>query len=78
MPDLLLAARPSGTTTGPEVLHIVCCDDDTALCGEDVSGEDWSDRGEVCTRCEVEWAAGGPCPVARCVRGQRSGAGPCD
>ena len=68
MPDTATLDRPAAQGTGGSLLHLVCCDDDLALCGEDVSGEDWADKGNVCVPCEIEWALGGPCPVTGCGR----------
>lgn len=48
-----LAVEPTATTTGANSeSHLTCCrDDDTALCGSDVSGEPWNVGTE--TSCAV-------------------------
>lgn len=35
-------ARPA-TDHGEQLDHVVCCDEDTALCGADVSGHSWGE-----------------------------------
>lgn len=48
--------------------HIVCCDEDTSLCGLDVSGDelagDYDDEDGVCELCVR--VAGEPCGDPRC------------
>jgi hypothetical protein len=66
--DILLLDAPAGSASGEDLRHVVCCDDDVALCGLDVSGDDWSGEGPVCVPCEIEWKTGPPCPAADCVR----------
>lgn len=71
MPDTTLLDRPATSTGAPEELnHIVCCDDDTALCGLDVSGDRWVRGGKipVCPLCKLAWDEGPPCPPADCAR----------
>lgn len=68
MPDTAVLDRPAATGDSAEINHIVCCDDDTALCGADVTGDPWSDEGPECRACVTEWSAGPPCPVVSCER----------
>lgn len=48
--------------------HIVCCDDDIAICGQDVSQHAWSDgKGTAqCQTCRRMERDGEPCPVPGC------------
>lgn len=65
-------ARLADTGNDADAIHIVCCDPNRALCGEDVSGEEWVDDGEptTCITCEVIEelgipSCGGPPPAQR-------------
>ncbi|WP_432112827.1 hypothetical protein [Streptomyces sp. S1] len=59
---------PAPTATPPaaldtDITHIVCCDDDTALCGLDVSGFRWHQGGEDCVVClDLRGPCGPNCP----------------
>src|SRR5215831_9561351 len=66
----LLAAPSPVTTDGPELCHVVCCGEDVALCGEDVSEDPWCDPGHeaTCPLCRLAVADGLPCPVTGCSR----------
>lgn len=61
-----LAPEPTvpGTDHGEDLDHVVCCDDDIALCGADVSGHDWGegtfDPTQMCVVCRELY--GKPCP----------------
>jgi hypothetical protein len=60
---------PSAGNDDPEVDHLTCCDDDIAMCGEDLSGAEWcespGDR-PVCPLCALVAEDGLPCPVKGC------------
>ncbi|MFJ4365102.1 hypothetical protein ACIP4S_13220 [Streptomyces chartreusis] len=53
-----------GTDHGQDLDHVVCCDEDTALCGADVSGAVWGvgvpDATALCVVCRE--LAIKPCP----------------
>lgn len=54
----------------PDLGHWVCCDDDRARCGLDVSGHVWNARPEFpCIVCEGLAAAGTPCDTPGCLGG---------
>ncbi len=50
---------PAATGTCGDINHLVCCDDDIAMCGQDVSQELWCAPGcrhVVCPLCaSVAW-----------------------
>lgn len=55
----------------PDTHHFVCCcDEDTAMCGEDVTELPWVDDltdVDVCVVCDDLWADDSPCPRCGCV-----------
>lgn len=67
-----LDTRPDlrGTTEdSDELAHLVCCcDDDTAMCGLDVTDEPWcvADDQE-CVVCRDLWPDDTPCPRCGCT-----------
>ncbi|WP_128803687.1 MULTISPECIES: hypothetical protein [unclassified Streptomyces] len=49
----VLAPEPVETDTADEgITHVICCDDDTAICGTDVTGEPFVDD-SVAVDCVV-------------------------
>lgn len=60
-PEVIAAADEA------DAAHIVCCNDDRAMCGEDVSGHDWvgNDVPE-CEPCATRFDAGLPCGAPLC------------
>lgn len=47
--------------------HVTCCDEMTALCGEDLSEGEWADGEPTdCIRCEVIDDANVPCGAKFC------------
>lgn len=54
------------TGAADEPLHIVCCDENRALCGEDVSGHNWTPNGVLCEQCEIAEAQRGGCGRLSC------------
>lgn len=69
----LPAPKVPDTDDGDDLTHLVCCDEDRALCGADVAG--CEDVGvvdaapDVCAMCELEWNEGLPCGPS-CGRGK--------
>lgn len=64
-----LAPQPATTGPGdPDTFHLVCCSTEIAMCGEDVSGDNWTDgEGETpCPLCAWVEDANLPCPVPGC------------
>lgn len=63
-------APAAGNAGGDDVIrHLVCCDDDVAMCGEDLAGVAWdlTCRPELdCALCVLVAAEGMPCPAAGC------------
>lgn len=62
---LAAPSRPATDTREPDVYHLVCCDPDTALCGEDVSDVEFRARqtGEaLCPLCKLAEDVDAPCP----------------
>jgi hypothetical protein len=59
-------AAPGGTGGG-DLVHVVCCDPGTALCGAGVAGDPWvrddvrAAGDEDCRACLAAEAAGGAC-----------------
>lgn len=45
------APAGQGPALEDDLLHWVCCDDDTAICGLDVANEPWSSGGPMCPLC---------------------------
>ena len=73
----LLDDRPV-TTTGdddPDIDHIVCCSENAAMCGLDVTEHPWSEdeTKPECPLCAYLWDEGLPCPVAGCTGGEVTG-----
>jgi hypothetical protein len=64
----LVEAGPRALGLGPDVHHLLCCDPDVAMCGQDVSGHPFTDGvGEIpCPLCRTVLAERQPCPVADC------------
>jgi hypothetical protein len=67
--------RPVTTSAGQDdddFDHIICCDDNVAMCGRDVTLDEWSENEEnpECPLCTYLWDSGLPCPVAGCKGGQ--------
>ena len=61
------APAPVVTEADEDVAHLVCCDDDVAICGEDVRGECWVGNDEPeCAVCRRMALAGASCPVFGC------------
>lgn len=62
----LLAPTSSGV--GDDVDHYYCCDDDIGLCGADLTGMAYMDRGPDwdCPLCVLVLEAGTPCGVPGC------------
>jgi hypothetical protein len=56
---------PTLTSTVDET-HIVCCDDNVAMCGADVTGTPWVESDDVCPLCELVEDEDLPCPVPGC------------
>lgn len=57
--DVLALPAP---TSAEDVTHTVCCDEDRAICGTDVTGQRWGGVSDptTCPVCaEAEWR---PCP----------------
>ena len=55
---------PVETANADDLIHTVCCDPNTALCGADVSGEGWYPDGtypDDCLVCEYLAALPSPC-----------------
>lgn len=52
-----------------ELHHLTCCDDDIAICGADVSGQEWSngDGAAPCLDCARAHANGEPCQRFSCT-----------
>lgn len=44
-------ALETTTTSAPDINHLVCCDEDLARCGLDVTDEPWND--DPADRCVV-------------------------
>lgn len=66
---LFEAAADAGTGGGDTVQHFVCCDDNVALCGQDVTEAGWApagDGGTLCPLCMTAIDAGLACPDPRC------------
>jgi hypothetical protein len=64
-------AQPSGGE--PDLQHVICCDDDLAMCGKDVTGEIWAsdeEASEFCPLCFLAEEQGLPCPVPGCPAGR--------
>lgn len=68
MPNTSLLDRPAPAGSSADVLHLTCCDDDVAMCGEDVSKHEWADDGPPCPLCKLVQDEGLPCPVTGCAR----------
>ena len=68
--DLLeVSAAPRPANTDDDTQHFVCCDPDTAMCGEDVTGQPWAETEKnVCPLCELVYEYDLPCPVKGCRR----------
>ncbi|MEU9208505.1 hypothetical protein AB0D27_11260 [Streptomyces sp. NPDC048415] len=60
-----LAPEPTVTApdSGDALTHVVCCNDDVALCGTDVAGQEWVDDDEDPTCVVCRELADAPCPV---------------
>lgn len=56
----------STTFTDLDILHLTCCDEGIAFCGEDVSQHPWDTEGELCPLCELVDKEELPCPVPGC------------
>jgi hypothetical protein len=54
----LLEATPAPVTAGAadDLTHVTCCDDNVAMCGENVSGQRWVDDSEETTCPICAWA----------------------
>lgn len=64
MSELSIPERIAADTEHGKPTHIVCCDQDTALCGEGVSNHPYVDGTDrMCVPCEVleEALRGCPC-----------------
>jgi len=66
---VLMAAPPA-----PELHHLTCCDDDTAMCGADVTGQEWceEDREPRCEPCYRVNEQRLPCTVPGCPAGKEA------
>lgn len=51
-----------------DLVHAVCCDPNTAMCGLDVSGLEWGidDGDEMCRVCEIAAMENLPCSNPNC------------
>lgn len=77
----LLELKPAPTleqVTGGgefEPVHLVCCDDYVALCGEPVLHDDWVDEDapwdDTCAMCVCVSDTHRPCTVPTCIGGTR-------
>lgn len=79
MPGINPAPARSGTSRpagDPDAHHIVCCDETTALCGQDVSGEPRDESAEaesrLCPLCAWAEDEDLPCTVPGCPNGAAS------
>ena len=56
--------KPGETGTEDELIHVVCCDPDVAMCGMDVSGYRWvpHDEPATCELCAIAYEEDLPCP----------------
>lgn len=62
--------KPTGTGSLDDLHHIVCCDQDTAMCGLDVSDHPWEPTApNPCLWCAHIDEARLPCTVAGCTEG---------
>lgn len=49
-------------------IHLTCCNDDIAMCGVNVSGDEWDHDGKfLCPTCAYMDNENLPCPVPGCV-----------
>lgn len=58
----------------PDLQHITCCDDDLAMCGQDVTGHVWASDEEAerfCPMCFLVEEEGLPCPAPGCPAGEQ-------
>lgn len=68
------APTPATTPSDDRVPHLVCCHDDIAMCGTDVSGENWVDEedpADNCKLCAYIDDEGLPCPLPDCTGGDQ-------
>lgn len=63
-------AEPTATPSDvdDDITHTTCCDDNVAICGEDVSAAEWVEgRGDKpCPMCELAIAERWLCPAFGC------------
>jgi hypothetical protein len=52
---------PAASSTGDDLCHLVCCDDDRALCGTDVTDSSWTDDDDETTCVVCHDLDGLPC-----------------
>jgi len=55
------AAHVQTAAAAADLLHTVCCDENLALCGADVTDQPWTDTGQTCTTCDRLEAARTEC-----------------
>lgn len=62
------SVQPADIGDDFDVIHTPCCDEDVAICGEDLTGEPWveDDEGIPCPLCETALADDALCPVRGC------------
>lgn len=66
----------SGSTGRAHLIHLVCCDENRALCGEDLRDGHWIERDAECAVCidlnEADVRCGKPfCRLRQRLRGER-------
>jgi hypothetical protein len=66
------ASKPDAAeTAADDICHLWCCDEDIAMCGEDITGHpqcphDGIENCIVCPMCGLAEDEGLPCPVPGC------------
>jgi hypothetical protein len=62
-------ARAAPPGAGADPIHLFCCDEDIAMCGAGLKGEEKQERDDdtpVCPLCALVEDEGLPCPVPGC------------
>ena len=72
------ATLPAPTRIRPhqdgDPIHLWCCDEDTAMCGEDISAEETMDDvadDELCPLCRLIDDSNLPCTIPGCTAATR-------
>lgn len=58
--------RPEPVAVDDNLDHLVCCDDNLATCGTDVTDVTWVDSPTTCPTCAYIDEHDLPCPVPGC------------